>query len=77
MADIVWCRYKKSRIDGTSQATQFCSISNYSGNIVIYYLSFRRSIAVSLYWDSRCFSGEIVFIDVLGILDAALSRFLN
>ena len=31
----------------------------------------------SLHWDLRCFSGGIVFIDVLGILDAALSRFLN
>ena len=28
----------------------------------------------SLHWDLRCFSGGIVFIDVLRILDAALSR---
>ena len=26
---------------------------------------------------TRCFSGGIVFIDVLGILDAALSRFFS
>ena len=31
----------------------------------------------SLHWDLRCFSGGIVFTDVLGILDAALYSFFS
>ena len=49
----------------------------FSGRLFLLFEERRTRHAVSLHWDLRCFSGGIVFVDVLEVLDATLSRFFS